>query len=127
MFVINCDVVGEIVDIEVIGVDFNGNISSCVVVVEVVGMFCGFIEMGIDCEDGIFVIYDLEVELFIFIVEDCIGYLNGEVFFVGIILCDDGEIVVYVDVINLNVRVGVVMRESSDLGVWFVSIIKDLG
>lgn len=117
MFVINCDVVGEIVDIEVIGVDFNGNISSCVVVVEVVGMFCGFIEMGIDCEDGIFVIYDLEVELFIFIVEDCIGYLNGEVFFVGIILCDDGEIVVYVDVINLNVRVGVVMRESSDLGV----------
>lgn len=46
--------------VEVRGIDFNGNINSCVVVVEIIGLFCGFLEINIDCDGEILVIFDLE-------------------------------------------------------------------
>ena len=123
---IGCEAVGETVEIEIIGIDPNGNTGSCTAEVEVIGMPCGFTETGIDCEEGTEITYDPEEESFTLTAEDCTGYPDGEVAFVGTTLCGDGEIIVHVDAINPNARAGVVMMESSDPGAKLVAIVKDL-
>ncbi|NET38644.1 MAG: T9SS type A sorting domain-containing protein, partial [Cyanothece sp. SIO1E1] len=123
--VINCDAVGEIVDIQVTGMDPNGNTNSCLAAVEVTGMPCGLTEMGIDCEEGASVTFDPAEESFTLTAEDCTGYPDGEVSFVGTTLCGDGEITVRADDISMNARAGVVMMESSDPGSRLVGLVKD--
>lgn len=81
----------------------SGNISICFVVISVIGLFCGFVVSDIDCLMGVVVIYDLEEESFILMVDDCFGYLFGELFLVVIELCGDGEIIVNIVFLSSNV------------------------
>ena len=124
--VIDCDAVGQTVTVEVKGIDPNGNINSCAAKVEITGLPCGLTETNIDCDGETSVIFDPEQETFTLTAEDCTGYPNGEVAFVGQTLCGDGEIRVQVDAVNPNARAGVVMMESTVPGAKRISLVKDL-
>ncbi len=122
--VIDCDAVGQTVTVEVRGIDPNGNINSCVAAVEITGLPCGLSETNIDCDGETSVIFDPEQETFTLTAEDCTGYPNGEVAFVGQTLCGDGEISVRIDAVNPYARAGIVMMESTDPGAKKISLVK---
>ncbi len=123
---VSCENVGETLAIQVVGVDPNGNTSSCTAQVSVVGMPCDFEATDIDCTDGATASYDPVAESFTLMANDCSGYPNGEYSLVKTELCGDGEIIAHVASLSGDGRVGLVMMENADAEARFVSIIKDL-
>ncbi|MBX2876324.1 MAG: hypothetical protein KTR30_29660, partial [Saprospiraceae bacterium] len=123
---VNCAEVGNTIDVQVVGIDPHGNTNTCTAQITVAGQPCGFTATGIDCETGAAASYDPVAETFTLSAQDCNGYPDGEVSFVGTTLCGDGEIIVHVDAINPYARAGVVMMESSDPGARLVALVIDL-
>ncbi len=121
---VSCDEVGETVNVQVIGIDPNGNTGSCTAQVAVVGMPCGFEATDIDCEQGAAADYDPIEDSYTLEADDCSGYPQGEFSFVGTRLCGDGEITVKVSDLMGDGRAGVVMMESTDPGARRVSMLK---
>jgi len=122
----SCSNVGEALVVEVVGVDPNGNTSSCTAQVTVVGMPCGFEEGDIDCENGASATYDPEEESFTLTADDCSGYPQGEYSIVQTELCGNGEIVARVASLGADGRVGVIMMENQEPGARMVAMVKDL-
>lgn len=123
---VNCAAVGQIIAVGVKGVDQNGNTNVCTANITVTGQPCGFTATGIACEDGAVATYDPVAETFTLSAQDCTGYPDGELSFVGTALCGDGEIIVHVDALNAYARAGIAMMESSDPGARMVALVKDL-
>lgn len=122
---VNCEDVGEILVVEVVGADPHGNTSTCTSLVTVEGLPCDFETIDIDCPDGASGDYDATDESFTLTANDCIGYPQGAFSWLGSRLCGDGEIVAEVTSLSGDARVGVVMMESQEHGARLVSIVKD--
>ena len=123
---VSCANVGETFGVEVVGVDPNGNTSSCTAIVSVEGMPCGFEATDVDCTDGASANYDPEGESFTLTANDCSGYPQGEYSIVKTELCGDGEIMAHIASLGGDGRAGLIMMESADPEARFVNIIKDL-
>ena len=121
---VTCGNVGETLAVQVVGMDPNGNTSSCTAQVSVVGMPCGFEATDIDCEQGATATYDPAEDVFTLGANDCSGYPQGEFSYVGTELCGDGEITVKVSGLVGDGRAGVVMMENTDSGARRVSMLK---
>ena len=121
---ISCESVGEVVPVQVVGMDPNGNTNTCTAQVTVVGMPCGFEATDIDCPDGAEATYDSAAESFTLTANDCEGYPDGEFSTVMTELCGDGEIIAKVASLIGDGRAGVIMMESDDPGARFVSKIR---
>jgi len=124
---VSCAEIGQIVAVEVVGVDPNGNSNTCNAYVKVIGMPCGFEATDVDCAEGADASYDSSNESFTLTANDCPGYPDGKSSFVGTSLCGDGEIIAHVADLDLNARAGVVMMENTDGGAKMVGIVKEVG
>ncbi len=122
----SCANVGETLAVGVVGVDPNGNTSSCTAQVTIVGMPCGFEAGDIDCENGASASYDPEEASFTLTADDCSGYPQGEYSIVQTELCGNGEIVARVASLGADGRVGVIMMENQEPEARMVAMIKDL-
>lgn len=121
----HCENLGEVLSVLVTGIDPNGNTSSCTALVTLAGLPCGFEATDIDCMDRTSASYDPSQDVFSLTADDCSGYPQGELSFVGTKLCGDGQITVRVTGIAGNGRAGIIMTESKNPGARMISMIKD--
>lgn len=122
---ISCASVGEIVLVEVVGVDQHGNTSTCTAAVTVDGNPCGFTATDIECSEGASASYDPTTDRYTLMAKDCEGYPDGEYSLMTTELCGDGEIIAKVASLSGDGRAGVIMMESLAPDARFVSKIKD--
>ncbi len=123
---VSCENIGKTIPVQVIGIDPNGNTSTCIAQVTVSGIPCGFEATDINCENGASASYDPIEESYTLTATDCEGYPDGEYSIVTTELCGDGEVIAKVASLGGDGTAGVIMMENLSPDARFVSSIKDL-
>jgi hypothetical protein len=127
--IIDCDQIGAIIPVVIMVNDGNGNDANCTANITVEGLPCGFANtFGIgDCYDpnGNAADYDPNTEIFTLTSDGCapaFPYTQDDQSYIQYELCGDGVIDVYIESLDGNGYVGIVMRESADAGARKVAI-----
>lgn len=128
-----CEDLGSVVPVTVTIEDASGNTATCVSMVTVEGLPCGWSQQpnGINCVDGNEISYDVPTEVFTATSEDCYfasPYNSDEMAFAQHDLCGDGSLVAQVTSISGTSLgwAGLTMRESNAGGAKKVQLLTNL-
>jgi len=128
-----CEDLGSVVAVTVTIEDESGNTATCVSMVTVEGLPCGWSQQpnGINCVDGNEISYDVPTEVFTATSEDCYfasPYNSDEMAFAQHDLCGDGSLVAQVTSISGTSLgwAGLTMRESNAGGAKKVQLLTNL-
>jgi regulation of enolase protein 1 (concanavalin A-like superfamily) len=117
---ISCDELGNVVPVTVTIEDASGNTATCMSMVTVEGLPCGWSQQpdGVNCVNGNQISYDVPSEIFTAVSTNC--YYNNpfnsdELAFTQYDLCGDGSLTAHVTGISGNSLgwAGITMRESN--------------
>lgn len=130
---IPCEELGNIVPVTVTIEDESGNTATCLSMVTVEGLPCGWSQQpnGINCVDGNEISYDVPTEVFTATSDDCYfasPYNSDEMAFAQHDLCGDGSLTAQVTSISGNSLgwAGLTMRESNAGGSKKVQLLTNL-
>jgi len=128
-----CEDLGSVVAVTVTIEDESGNTATCVSMVTVEGLPCGWSQQpnGINCVDGNEISYDVPTEVFTAVSTDCYfasPFNSDEMAFAQHDLCGDGSLVAQVTSISGTSLgwAGLTMRESNAGGAKKVQLLTNL-
>ena len=114
---IDCEQLGENVNVDITVTDINGNTSMCSANVFVDGLPCGWMQSYIGCTGDIS--YDVPTETFVLTSNNCYyanPFTSDQLTFAKYELCGNGEIIAEVSSVMTQGWGGVTMRETLDPG-----------